>query len=164
MDKQHFPQFYRAHIKQVYKFLLFRLGGRKAMAEDLTQDVFIKALNAFESYDPEKGESAWILTIARNHLINTLQKEREQISLEEIEQTMAETTGLAEKMAISYDEQRVLAAIAQLPEEDANIVRLKHLEGWSYEEIAKLSKKTAGALRIQSHRALKALQAILKRK
>lgn len=164
MNKKHFPDFYRNHVKQVYKFLLFRLQGNREMAEDLTQDVFIKALNAFESYDPEKSQSSWILTIARNHLINTLQKEKGNIPLEEVELILSDPKTLSEKLALRFEEEQLLQAIQQLPQEDAQLIRMKHLEGWDYDEIALQTKKTAGALRIQAHRAIKALSKILKQK
>lgn len=164
MNKKHFPEFYRKHVKQVYKFLLFRVAGRKEFAEDLTQDIFIKALQAFDSYEPEKGESAWILTIARNHLINSLQKERAHLPLEEIEAILSDTKDLAKQLDLAEEQRLLLQAMGQLSQEDAELVRMKHLEGWSYEDIAQQTKKTAGSLRVQAHRALKALSKILKQK
>lgn len=164
MTKKHFPEFYRKHIKQVYKFLLFRVAGKKELAEDLAQDVFVKAFQAFESYEPEKGESAWILTIARNHLINTLQKQREQLPLEDVEAILADPVQLVEQLALAEDEARLMQALHALPKTDADLIRMKHLEGWSYEEIAQQTQKTPGSLRIQAHRAIKALARILKQK
>ncbi|MCC7357228.1 sigma-70 family RNA polymerase sigma factor [Candidatus Uhrbacteria bacterium] len=164
MNKKQFPDFYKNHVKQVYKFLLFRLKGNRAMAEDLTQDIFLKALNAFETYDPEKSEHAWILAIARNHLINTLQKEKEHLPLEEIEATLRDQKTLVENIALQFEERQLIQAIQKLPPEDAMVIRMKYLEGWDYEEIALETKKTAGSLRIQAHRALKALAKLLKQK
>jgi len=134
------------------------------MAEDLTQGVFMKALGAFESYDPEISASAWIFTIARNHLINSLQKEKGNVPLEDIEQTLWDRVDLSDRMALSFDEKRLFEALSQIPADDAEIIRLKHLEGWEYEDIAQIKGKTSGALRIQVHRALKSLKAILKQK
>lgn len=164
MEQRHFPTFYRSNVKRVYRFLYYRLAGNKERAEDLTQDVFLKALAAFDSYDPEISEVSWIITIARNHLINQLQKDRPTIDVDELEETLWDRNDLAEAMRLSFDERRLLQAITQLPSEDAEVVRLKYLEGWSYEEIAQKMKKTAGSLRIQAHRALKELKRILKQK
>ena len=134
------------------------------MAEDLTQDVFVKALNAFESYDPNVSQSSWIYTIARNHLINQLQKTRPGVDLEEIENTVWDTVDWGERMALIHDQERLLGAIAELSKEDAELVRLKYLEGWPYEEIAEKLEKTTGSLRVQAYRALKQLKKILKQK
>jgi RNA polymerase sigma-70 factor (ECF subfamily) len=164
MDRKHFPDFYRENVKRVYRFLFYRVGGNKEMAEDLTQDVFVKALNAFESYDPNVSQSSWIYTIARNHLINQLQKTRPGVDLEEIENTVWDTVDWGERMALIHDQERLLGAIAELSKEDAELVRLKYLEGWPYEEIAEKLEKTTGSLRVQAYRALKQLKKILKQK
>lgn len=164
MDKKHFPDFYKKNMKRVYRFLFYRVAGSREVAEDLTQDVFLKAFAAFDRYDPAVSETSWILTIARNHLINQLQKTRPGVDLEEIENTMWDKVDWAGRLASNFDAERLLKAISQLSDEDAEIVRLKHLEGWAYEEIAEKVGKNAGALRVQGHRALKQLKKILKQK
>ena len=88
MDSKHFPEFYRLNMKRVYRFLFYRVGGSKETAEDLTQDVFLKAFGAFEKYDPEISKSSWIFTIARNHLINHIAKQRPGVVLQGIEHTI----------------------------------------------------------------------------
>ena len=164
MDVKHFPEFYQINLKRVYRFLFYRLGGNKERAEDLTHDVFIKAFNAFESYDPEISQSSWIYTIARNHLINQIQKDRPTVGLEEIEQTMCDRTDWPERLTLAFDERRLWNAIGQLEDEEAQVIRWKHLEGWSFEEIGERIGKTPGALRVQAHRTLKKLRGILKQK
>lgn len=164
MDAKHFPDFYRKNVKRIYRFLYFRVKGNKEVAEDLTQDVFMKAFKAFESYDPAVSESSWLYTIARNHLINYVQKERPGASLEEIENTVWDREPWDDKMASKHDHGRLSEAIKLLPSDDQKIVQLKYIEGWSYEEIAPIIGKNAVALRVQSFRALKALKAILKQK
>ena len=162
MDLKHFPDFYRSNVQRIYRFLYFRVRNEKEIAQDLTQDVFLKAFAAFDSYDPEVSQSSWIFTIARNHLINYVQKQRPGVSLEEIEQTMWDKSSGIESESSRFDTGRLLVALQQLPEDDRRLVEMKHLEGWSYDEIAKIQGKNVGALRVQSHRALKALQKILK--
>ncbi len=164
MEQKHFPDFYRSNVKRVYRFIFFRVRGKKEVAEDYTQDVFLKAYKAFDSFDPVISQASWIFTIARNHLINQFQKERPNIPLEDIEQTWWDRVDGVEKLAIRHDEKRLLQALTQLPDEDASLLRLKHLEGWSFEEIAQEQGKKPGALRVQAHRAIKALKAILKQK
>jgi len=164
MERRHFTAFYRANIKRVYRYIYFRVGGKKELAEDLTQDVFLKALQAFESYDPAISQTSWILTIARNHLINQLEKMRPQVSLEEVENVLSGSLDLVEDACLRHDEKRLLQAIQTLEEDDASLIRLKYLEGWQYEEIAEITGKTSGTLRVQAHRALKQLKKALKQK
>ena len=164
MEMKHFPTFYRTNVKRIYRFLYFRLKGNKASAEDLTQDVFLKAYGAFESYDPRVSQSSWIFTIARNTLINHVKKQRPSANLEDIENTIWDREPWDERMTVKYDVDRLENALATLPEEDRQVVQLKHIEGWSFDEISQLVGKNAATLRVQSFRALKRLQAILKQK
>ena len=164
MDTKQFSAFYKTNIKRVYRYLLYRVQGNREVAEDLTHDVFLKAFAAFESYDPAISQSSWIYAIARNHLINYVEKTRQNVDLEAIENTDWDRVDWAERLSLRHDERRLWHAIGTLPSEDAEIVRLKYLEGWSYDDIAERLGKTAGALRVQSHRALSALKRVLKQK
>lgn len=164
MEKNKFTDFYRSNVKRVYKFLFFRVGGNKELAEDLTQDVFLKALQAFERYDPKISQTSWILTIARNHLINQLEKIKLCVNLEDVENVLPDCADALERMASRADEKRLVEAIKALPQEDAVLVQLKYLEGWQYDEMATFLGKTAGTLRVQAHRALKSLRKTLKHK
>jgi RNA polymerase sigma-70 factor (ECF subfamily) len=71
-----FEQLYNDHVWDVYGFLAYRLRDR-ADAEDLTQHVFERALRSWASFDPQRGsERAWLLTIARNALIDLQRRRR----------------------------------------------------------------------------------------
>ncbi len=151
-------------MKRIYAFFYFRCSGKKEIAEDLTSEVFIKALNAFESYDPAVSESAWIYMIAKNHFINYLEKKKYDVRLEDVAMILPDETHSAESIAQKFDSGRLMDAIQKLSVEDRELVKLKFLEGWAYDDIAILQKKTAGSLRVQAHRALKELKILLKQK
>ncbi len=71
-----FEQLYNDHVWDVYGFLAYRLRER-ADAEDLTQHVFERALRSWGNFDPRRGsERAWLLTIARNALIDHQRRRR----------------------------------------------------------------------------------------
>lgn len=71
-----FEQLYNEHVWDVYGFLAYRMRER-ADAEDLTQQVFERALRAWDSFDSQRGsERAWLLTIARNALIDHQRRRR----------------------------------------------------------------------------------------
>ncbi len=162
MDQRHFTQFYRDYVSRVYRFIFYRVGGRRDVAEDLTQDVFLKAFSAFDRYDPSISQTSWIFTIARNHLINYLQKQKPTIDLEEIENTHHDGVDWVERFALKEDEAHLWKALQTLPPQDRELIRLKHLEGWGFEDLAEKYGKSAGSLRIQAHRAMKNLKKHLK--
>lgn len=162
MAKPVFEAFYDDYLKRVYKFVLFRVGGNRSLAEDLTQDIFLKAYEAYERYDPERSRSAWIYTIARNHIINYYKKERPGVDLEEIENTNLVTFDVRESYAAKHDTTELLKAMARLSKEDAELIRMKYLEGWSFKELADMLGKSSVALRTQASRAMRRLKSLLK--
>jgi RNA polymerase sigma-70 factor (ECF subfamily) len=155
-----FTDFYNKHVRRIYKFVYFRMGGNREKAEDATQEIFTKAFAAFERYDPDVSESAWIYTIARNHVINEAAKERTHESIENADWKMS--SDWEDRASRSFDEDRLMNALRALPEEEAELVRMKYLEGWKYREMARMMKRSSGALRVQMGRILKKLRGILK--
>lgn len=162
MDTRAFEVFYDAHVKKVYRFIFYRVGGRTEVAQDLTQEIFLKAFQAFDRYDPSKSRSAWIYTIARNHLINYQAKERPETGSEEVDDSLLASEDGRERCTRNLEERRLLEAITALEEEDARLLRMKYLEGWGFDELADIFGKTSGALRVQAGRLLKQLRQILK--
>ncbi|MEK7211925.1 MAG: RNA polymerase sigma factor, partial [Patescibacteria group bacterium] len=61
-----FQQYYREFLPKIYRFVFFRVGGKRETAEDLTSEIFIKALDNFDSFDEAKPFSPWIYQIAKN--------------------------------------------------------------------------------------------------
>jgi RNA polymerase sigma-70 factor (ECF subfamily) len=160
MDHRDFTQFYNKHVRRIYKFVYFRVGGNKEAAEDATQEIFTKAFAAFERYDPDVSESAWIYTIARNHVINEAAKKHVHENIENADWKVS--SDWENRAARSFDEDRLINALKTLPEEEADLVRMKYLEGWKYREIAQMMKRSSGALRVQMGRILKKLRDVLK--
>jgi RNA polymerase sigma-70 factor, ECF subfamily len=164
MDKRTFATFYDLHFKKIYRFVYFRVGGSKELAEDLTQDIFLKAFEAFDRFNPTISRSAWIYTIARNHIINQATKNKPRVALEDIENTLFDAQDWEGVMELNHDAARLVKGLNELPRDESDLIRMKFLEGWKYEEIAELLGRSSGALRVQSCRALKKLRLLLKQK
>ncbi|MDO8617771.1 MAG: sigma-70 family RNA polymerase sigma factor [Candidatus Uhrbacteria bacterium] len=164
MEKRHFTGFYNSYVERIYKFVYFRVSGRKELAQDLTQEIFLKAFEAFERYDPAISETSWLYTIARNHIINYHAKQHPGVTLEEIEDSSWVSVDTREAMATKQEMQSVWEALKRIPKEDADLVRMKYLEGWSFEDLVKHFEKSSGALRVQAGRALKKLKSKLMQK
>lgn len=162
MDKRHFERFYTMYLTRVYKFVFFRVGGNSALAQDLTQDVFIKAFEAFDRYDPMVSQVAWMYTIARNHIINHHAKTRPRVDLEDIEGTLQASHDVRDRFVTRHDEGLLMSAIAKLSPDDGELVKMKYLEGWSFDDMAEITGKTSGALRVQATRALKKIKQLMK--
>jgi len=160
MEKTDFRRFYKKHVDKVYRFVYFRVGNNRDVAEDLTSEIFMKALNAFAKYDPAKSESAWINTIARNHLINHY---RDRKDLDDIDDYAFKLEGEdGEETAVVNEETQFLQkALSELQPKEKLVVEMKYLEGYRYKDIGKILGKTAGAVRVEAHRAIVKLKKLL---
>src|SRR5436190_15642902 len=68
-DSIAWDEFYRRHVGETYGFLVRLVGGDRAAAEDLFQEVWVEALDGIDQYDPERGElRAWLFGIARRRV------------------------------------------------------------------------------------------------
>lgn len=177
MIKKDFAKFYQENLNKIYRFVFFRVGGNKSLAEDLTSEIFLKALKNFESFDPQKSRSAWLFTIVHNHLANHFRDtgKRVEVSLEEVtdgfrleidaKQTVSESQADGLEQILKKDAQRELwQALSRLQARERQFVTLKHLLGYSYAEIGQMAGISAGAARVATYRAFKELAKILKKK
>src|ERR1700722_9839930 len=80
-DEGAFVEFYRKHQGMVYRFAL-QMSGKTEIAEEVTQDVFVVAMNSGKRYDSERGSvAAFLYGIARNFVLRALERERPYITM-----------------------------------------------------------------------------------
>ena len=155
--------------------LIYRLVRDRERAEDLSQDTFIKVLNALDRYDPSYKFSSWIFKIAHNTALDHLRKkEPETLSLDG--SPHAESAAEADASAISvssddpspedYAANRELAgvleeAVGKLRPEYRTAIVLCHMEGRPYEEIAEIMDVPLGTVKTYIHRARHELRDLL---
>jgi len=156
-----FAKFYDQHMDAVYRFVYFRVSNNRALAEDLTADIFTSALAAFESFDPSRGEKAWIMTIARNKVINHWRDKKEAVDIEDIAFSLEGENGL-DNVESADDIRHLREAMAQLKPHERALIEQKYLLGYRYKEIAKNLEKQPGAVRVETYRAMKKLKELMK--
>ncbi len=155
--------------------LVYRMVRHRERAEDLTQETFVKALNALESYRPDYKFSSWIFKIANNAAIDHLRrKELETLSIDGAPD--ADSADTARESALQLRdagespldelEARELGsaierAIGQLRPEYRSCIILRHVEGYPYEEIAELLELPLGTVKTYIHRARNELKQVL---
>ena len=155
--------------------LLFRMVRDRELAEDLSQETFIKALNAIESYRPEFKFSSWIFKIGNNAAIDHLRRrELDTLSLDgsphaetpEAMQATALQIGARQESPLDTVEAKELgseieAAIGLLRPEYRSCILLRHVEGRAYEEIAEILDLPLGTVKTYIHRARNELRVAL---
>ena len=155
--------------------LLFRMVRDRELAEDLSQETFIKALNAIESYRPEFKFSSWIFKIANNAAIDHLRRrELDTLSLDgsphaetpEAMQATALQIGARQESPLDTVEAKELGgaieiAIGRLRPEYRSCILLRHVEGRAYDEIAEMLDLPLGTVKTYIHRARNELRQAL---
>jgi RNA polymerase sigma-70 factor, ECF subfamily len=169
-----FRELVRRYERPVFS-LLYRMVRDRALAEDLSQETFIKVLNAIKSYKPEYKFSSWIFKIANNAAIDHIRrKSLDTLSLdgapnadspEAMKATAIQVDGHAES-PLQEVENRELGtaierAIGRLRPEYRACILLRHVEGHSYEEIAEALDLPLGTVKTYIHRARNELRVYL---
>lgn len=167
-DAEAFAQLYDLCVDKIYKYIYYKVGN-VAEAEDLTAQAFLKAWEAIGDYEwREVPFSAWLFRIAHNLVVDYHRARREVVSIEQPEERPplaieGEEVGPEQALQEILMARRLREAIAQLTEEQQQVIILRFLEGYSTAEVALIMGKKPGAIRGLQFRGLSALREILKR-
>ncbi|MGQ0625852.1 MAG: RNA polymerase sigma factor [Sporichthyaceae bacterium] len=145
---------YQRYGRLVFSVALRVLGDR-GLAEDATQQAFVQAWRAAGSYDPARDIAPWLATIAHRAAIDLARRERDRghDSLDDPESTPASWLAVADTTESAYQTWTVREAVDELPDEERDIVRLQHLEGYTHSEIAGKLEIPIGTVKSRSSRA-----------
>ena len=160
-DVQAFAALYDQHLGRVYRHVYY-LVGRRADAEDLTQQAFLQAWRAIGRYRRTGAPFiAWLLTIADNLAASFYRRARETRSLDFDPATGDHWADPEAELLTRYDRFAVRRAILRLKPERGEAVMLRFVEGFEYSEIAAAIGKSEGNVRVILHRALADLRRLL---
>lgn len=162
-DANAYGQLYLRHLDAIYRYIRFRVGNA-ADAEDLTEQVFLKAWEAITSYRMRGLPfSAWLYRIAHNAVVDHhRQRALEPLAPMQYEDMAAsDGRGTVEQVIESGELAALATAISRLPQEQQQVVVLRFIEGLSHAEVASIIDKSPGACRVIQHRALAALHRVL---
>ena len=157
-----FETWYHEHRPTVYRYVRYRLSSR-ATAEDVTSEVFLKALRSIERYDPSiASPRTWLLRIARNavtdHLRSLKRKGSLHVSLDRVPDLVSDLPSQEERLLREERLQKLLNANQTLREADQEILSLRYGGGLSNSEIAETLGISNNAVAVRIHRALKRLE------
>jgi RNA polymerase sigma-70 factor (ECF subfamily) len=144
-----FSELYRAHARDVHRFVLF-LSGDPALADDILSETFVRLWHARDRLDLTTVKG-YLLAIARNLFLAEQRRTRRMTTLDE---RAPDARPGPEQRARSHIElHAVLAALQKLPEIDRAAVLLRAEDGMSYEEVAAALGVSPGAARVKVYRA-----------
>ena len=161
-DSGAFAEIYNLYFKKIYKFIYYRVS-HKEVAEDLAEDVFIKAFGKIHGVNEENAFEGWLYQIARNIVIDYYREKRPSVSLEEIENTYAYEANVIDIVNLEQQQKIFLSLLKELGAEQQIVIKLKFLENLENHEIAEMLHKNEGAIRVIQHRAISKLQELIKK-
>jgi RNA polymerase sigma-70 factor (ECF subfamily) len=163
-DRRAFERIYRQHVDRVFSVCV-RMVGERGRAEELTQDVFVRAWDKLGSFRGDSQFSTWLHRLAVNVVLNDREAEGRRRSRHD--------DGVEDMDTISYGDVRALPvpglsldlerAIATLPAGAKRVFVLHDVEGYTHEEIATMLGVTSGGCKAQLHRARMLLRRMLTR-
>lgn len=162
-SKKEFEKFYNTYVDKIYRFVFFRTGGNKELTQDLVSEVFIKAMEHFESYDSKKSNSAWIFTIAKNHIANYWRDTKQTGPLPEDESETNDDFWLKSAVNSFKNEsikRQLNDLLEKLDENSREIVTFHYILGYNYAEIGAMKGMSETAVKVAAHRAIKQLSKI----
>jgi RNA polymerase sigma-70 factor (ECF subfamily) len=158
-DSEAFGALYDAHVEALYRYLYYRLGNH-AEAEDLTEQVFLKAWQAIDRFQWQgKPFAAWLYRLAHNALIDYLRTRKPTAPLDDQPDAQMVVSGDWVETRLQSDQ--LVKALDLLTQEQRNVVVLKFIQGMENDEIARIMQKKEGAIRALQMRALMAMRRIL---
>jgi RNA polymerase sigma-70 factor, ECF subfamily len=160
-DRSRFEAIVMPHLDAAYNLARWLLGGRSE-AEDVTQDAMLRAYRFFNTF--HSGDArAWLLQIVRNCCYTWLQKNRNWVDVDELDDTsVPREKDTPETLAISVnDRERLTRALEQLSPHFREILVLRELEGCSYKEIAAITSRPMGTIMSALARARQQLRVLL---
>jgi RNA polymerase sigma-70 factor (ECF subfamily) len=151
-----FGELYGIFLDRIYRYVFYQVRD-KMTAEDITEEVFVKAWNAISSCKgKEKTFSAWLYRIAHNRIIDIFRRREKEQPIEM--DTVAETSRAELQLETEIDHRELLDCIGELPSNQKQVIILKYIEGLDNREIERIVGKKQGAIRILQMRALTRLR------
>ncbi|MFC2025325.1 sigma-70 family RNA polymerase sigma factor [Chloroflexota bacterium] len=160
-DQQAFAQLYEEHFDRIYRYVAIRIGD-KAEAEDMTQQVFLNALQSISSYKWKGAPfAAWLFRIAHNQVVDYLRKKtRQPVTL--FDESPVSSDGDPQLITErSLDIEQLLLATRRLTEAQREVISLRFAGGLSTAEVAQTMGKSQGAVKALQHSGIVVLRKAL---
>jgi RNA polymerase sigma-70 factor (ECF subfamily) len=163
-DADAFADLYRAHVQPIFRYIAHRVNNTQ-LAEDMTGDVFTRALEGLSTYtDQGKPFIAWLYRIAHARVVDYYRRtERRPVETDVETETLPMTLDMDEGLLRRQAARALRTAIAELTSDQQQVVILRFVEGQPIEAVAQIMGKNANAIKALQHRALRSLASRLER-
>jgi RNA polymerase sigma-70 factor (ECF subfamily) len=163
-DFEAFAELYRRHLCRIFRFMRSKTPS-EAVAEDLTAQVFFRALSSARTFRGEGSYQAWLYQIAYNSLSSWRAKaERLAVGMDDIPDLADRSLGPSAR-AVQKEEGHIMwSTVESLPPAQREVIKLRYLYDLTTEEIGRATKRSQGSVRVLLHRARARLRCIFEGK
>ncbi len=154
---------YDAHINQVYRYALARLGNVHD-AEDVAEEIFLKMLGGLAGYEWRKVPfAAWLMRIARNEVVTFARRNGKRAHDGELPEELVDkrNTDPAEMTERTMALEDLRSAVALLPEAQRDVIILRFASGLSVADTAKALGKNENNVKVLQHKGMQRLQILM---
>ena len=162
-DMVAFGDLFDRYYDVVFRYVLFRTGDR-TLAEDLTQETFVRALRRISSVSYQGRDiGAWFVTIARNLIFDHVKSSRYRLeqTTSEIVELSPSTGGPEQQVLDGATNDELLRCVRKLNPDQQECIQLRFLQGLSVAETAEIMDRNEGAVKALQHRAVRRLAQLL---
>ncbi|GAA1585571.1 sigma-70 family RNA polymerase sigma factor [Kribbella hippodromi] len=161
-DAAAFGRLYDRHVHSIYRYTYSKTTSR-SLAEDLTSETFLRAFRAIARPRAKLNFAAWLVTIARNVVIDHHRSgwNRLAIVTDEVDPRADEAIGPEQAALASVGTAALRAAVARLPDDQRECLALRFFAGLSINETAAAMARTDGAIKQLQFRAMNRLRRIV---
>jgi RNA polymerase sigma-70 factor (ECF subfamily) len=162
-DVQAIGVLYDRHQLRIYRYVRSRIYDEQT-AHDLTGDVFLRMVYGLPKYRPmEAPFTAWLYRIAHNLVVSHIQKENmtRVVPIQEAESNYHTAVNPLTLVEQQLELEAVLSALAELEEDQQEVLRLRFLAGLSLQEVAAALGKSVAAVKSSQHRGLKMMKVMV---
>jgi len=153
-------ELYDRYSRVVYSFA-YRLTADPGLAEECVQDVFVALWRRAADFDPNRAKlTTWLFVVARNRAIELGRQRARRPEPRDVLEPVGFAPDPADLVAVADEAQRVAEAVAELPEDQLEVLRLAYFDGLSHAEVAAVIGAPLGTVKGRVRLALRRLRSL----
>jgi RNA polymerase sigma-70 factor (ECF subfamily) len=161
-DQAALTQIYEENFDRIYRYIVLKVG-EKTEAEDMTQQVFLKAVKSISSFKVKKGTpiSAWLYRIAHNQVVDYYRKKSKRATTPLDESLVSGDPDPVHTAELNMDIEQLISATRRLTEAQREVISLRFAGDLPVAQVAKIMGKSEGAVKALQHSAILSLRRVM---
>ena len=160
-DQMALTQLYEENFDKIYRYIVLKIG-EKTEAEDMTQQVFLKAFKNISTYKYQGLPfSSWLYRIAHNQIVDYFRKKSKRATVPLDESLAAGDSDPSQEVELSLDIEDLSRATKRLSKAQQEVISLRFAGEFSIAQVARMMGKSEGAIKALQHSAIVSLRKVL---